>query len=201
VSSAARLLFVLCLALTALLATRAARADDPGDGLPIVASGREAEIQALVAPYALQKNELQPGWHLENIAIDATAIRFVAQGPGAATATLRLDHPDRAPSAERTASFALHRETSAGGGGDAPAPSVLDPLVVAIRKNDTGHFWPPPRPIAPGQGKGAEVGSRRADTRPPRWELTLRRKLLLGGLVASLLFLLVDRLRSRARAA
>lgn len=198
--SAARLLLALCLAITALLVAPAARADDPRDALPIVASGREAEIQALVAPYALQK-ELQPGWILANIAIDATAIRFVAQGPGAATATLRLDHPDRTPSAERTPSFALHRETSSGGVGDPPPESVLEPLVVAIRRNDTGHFWPAPRPIPAGQGKASDVGSRQVDTRPSRWELTLRRKLLLGGLGAALLWLLVDRARSRASAA
>jgi hypothetical protein len=192
---AARVLLAVALAFVVLLVPARARAEDPGDGLPIVTSGREAEIQSLAAPYALQK-AIAPGWTFADIAISATTIRFIARGPGSATATLRLEHPDRAPSGERTASFALHRETSAGGAGEPPSPGVLDPLAVAVRANDTGRFWPAPRPIAPGRGQAGGAGSRKVVEVSPRWELTLRRKLLIGGLVASLLLLLVSRLRA-----
>ncbi|MEP7125170.1 MAG: hypothetical protein ABJE95_29840 [Byssovorax sp.] len=198
--AAQRLFVAFCLALLAWLPARAARADDPGDGLPIVASGREAEIQALVAPLAMGK-EIGPGWSLSDITIGATAIRFVARGPGGATATLRLENPERAPSPERTGSFSLHRETSAGSAGGLPPQSVLDPLAAAVRTNDTGHFWPAPRPIAPGPHNVAPRSSRQAETPPARWEPTLRRKLLLAGLGAALLYLVIDRLRARRPAA
>lgn len=201
--AARRLLLALAFALAALLLPASARAGDPGDGLPIVASGREADIQALAAPFALQK-ELSPGWIFSGISISATAIRFVLKGPGAATATLRLEHPDRAPSPERTASFALHRESSAGGPGEAPALTILDPLALAVKHNDGGHFWPAPRPVAQGQGKAgngdAAPASLKMEEASTRWELTLRRKVLLGGLAAALLFLLADRLRPRRAA-
>jgi len=199
---ARRIVVALGLALVALLLASPARAGDPGDGLPIVESGREALIQGLAAPHLLQK-ELGPGWTFASIAISATTIRFVVKGPGAATATLRLEHPDRAPSKERTASFALHREVHAEGGAEPPALTVLDPLVVAVSHNDTGHFWPAARPIAPPGDRPADAGtgqgSLKVEEKSTRWELTLKRKLLLGGLGAALLLLLVDRLRLRRR--
>ena len=128
----------------------------------------------------------------------------MVKGPGAATATLSLEHPDRAPSPERTASFALHRESSAGGPGEAPPLTILDPLALAVKHNDGGHFWPAPRPVAQGQGKTANgdaaPASLKVEEGSTRWELTLRRKVLLGGLAAALLFLLsnfLERLRAK----
>ncbi|MEO7330199.1 MAG: hypothetical protein ABI193_16610, partial [Minicystis sp.] len=195
--------FVALFALFALvLLASPARAGGPGDGFPIVQSGREADIRALVVPHALLK-EVRPGWTLAGIAIGATTIRFVVKGPGETTATLRLEHPDRAPSKERSASFALHRESHAEAGVEPPPLDVLDSLVLAILHNDKGNFWPAAKPIAPAENKpagaGTGQGSLKVEERSARWELTLRRKLLLGGLGAALILLLVDRLRLRAK--
>lgn len=203
VAAAARFALTLGLSLALLLVPSFARAGEAGDGMPIVASGREADIQALAAPNALSK-EISPGWTFADIAISATAIRFIARGPGAATATLRLEYPERAPSPERTASFALHRETSAGGAGEAPPQTILDPLALAVLTNDKGHFWPAAKPVDLAQGKpgdtASSVGSRRGEVTETRWVLTLRRKLLIGGLAASLLLLFADRLRKKPAA-
>lgn len=197
-----RLLAALCLLLAALVASPSF-AGEPSDGFPIIAGGREAEIRALIAPHAMDR-EIAPGATLASIAISATTIRFLVKGPSGATATLRLEHPGRAPSAERTASFALHREIAPAQAGAGLSAATLDPLASALRDNDKGAFWPEARPVdrtEPARSlPGSAPGTLKVEERSTRWELTLRRKLLLAGLVASLVVVLGDRLRRRPAA-
>ncbi|MFO0759299.1 MAG: hypothetical protein U0359_22595 [Byssovorax sp.] len=190
----------LALLLAASLPARRAAAEPEGP-LPIIESGRDAEIRALTAPLTLD-HEVSPGWTLAGISITPTAILFLERGPGAATATLRLEHPDRAPSPEHTASFALHREAKPGPDGKIPALTTLDPLATAVRENDHGTFWRSAPRIAPAPASTAAVPGTSSLTvveQPLRWEVTGKRKALLGGLGASLLLLGGDALLRRRK--
>lgn len=135
----------LCLPLVIAFAKPAQAAPEPppkkGDGLPVIAGGREADILKLVEPYRLG-SVVAPGWQLDSVPISETAIRYVLVGPERKQATLRLELPDRSPSSERTPSFAVHRELPSD-----VAPSLLDTLVAAVKQHDDGKFWPDAPPV------------------------------------------------------
>lgn len=131
-----------------------AQAPPPGDGMPVIAAGRESEVLALIAPWKLG-DEIVPGWTLAGGSIEATRVRFLLRHRDGDSRALLLEYPGRAPrAAETTRSFAVVREP--------PAAAPLDPdptavLVAVIRKNDTEQFWPPP-----------PTPQRRDQHRPPR---------------------------------
>lgn len=182
-----------------------ARAEPPhkkGDGLPVIAAGREADIMKLVEPYHLG-SVVAPGWQLDTVPISETAARFVLVGPERKIAALRLELPDRSPSPERTPSFAVHRELPSG-----VEPNLLDPLVAAVKQHDDGKFWPDAPPVdhtgedlsPDNQGQpGANALGGSSKLAALLHSRTVRTGLLAGLLVLVLAWLLIER-RKSARA-
>jgi hypothetical protein len=114
--------------------------------IPVIEPGREPEIVALFAPYALGE-DVTPGLRLMWIKVEPTHIRAIVEDAGGPVATLRLDHTSRAPKdgriGERSESFVLS--------GEPPGHPVLERLAGAVRGNDRGGFWRVDAPVGPGQ--------------------------------------------------
>lgn len=172
-----------------------------GDGLPVIAAGREADILKLIEPYKLG-SVVAPGWQLDTVPISETTIRYVLVGPEHKFAALRLELPERSPSPERTPSFAVHRELPTG-----VAPSLLDPLVAVVKQHDDGKFWPAAPPSDPvgddvgSAGTNAGASAQGSSQQPSKLAALLHSKagragLLGGALVLVLAWLLLERRRS-----
>ncbi len=118
---------------------------------PMIREGREAEVQGLVAPYALD-DVIHPGVRLDGIAIGDGRIRFslvTDDGPGCALAL--LPHPVGPKASGPTpAAQSFHFETE---GAQGPCAVALDRLQSRIAANDPGEFWDvAPDPVrAPGE--------------------------------------------------
>ncbi len=189
------------LAVLVLALGGAARAQVPSDGLPVITEHRESEILALFKPYDLGK-EIAPGWHLEDIGIDATKIKIKLEGPNKAAAGARLELPRRTPSTETTPSFSVIRDPGAPPDG----AKALDALIDAVRKNDNGKFWPATAPIPrfdDGSGAGnattnpnPAAGTGNNDSAAPA-PSRLGRRLILGGTLLVILGILFLGRRNR----
>ncbi|HMR05883.1 MAG TPA: hypothetical protein PKA88_08895 [Polyangiaceae bacterium] len=137
-----------CAAL-ALLAQRALAA------APVIAAGREKEVMALFAPFALGA-AVTPEMKLWNVRVAPEHI--TVELTGAATATLRLEHPERSQSSERSKSFAFQRDAAAASGAGKIA---ADALVASVRGNDAGDFWddaPEPAPMTEAPQAASQQG-------------------------------------------
>ncbi len=167
-----RAALVLLVALALLLVAPGSRADQP-----VIEEAREKDVLGLFAPYTLGA-EVSPGWRLWNVAIQPTRIVVVLKGPTEQPAELVLVHPNEAPDAERTPSFAA----LAPAGDDPQVQGARDALLAAVRRNDDGKFWRAVRPLPMPEGQ-----------RPARWSLrallSFDGVLLLAGLVAIVLVL------------
>ena len=102
--------------------------------VPVIEPGREAQVLALFAPYALG-TDVQPGVRFSGISIDRSSITATVTSSDG-TAQLVLLHP-RSPNApsRRTVSFALRVQ----GNGDPRAAAGL--LADAVSQNDQTPFW------------------------------------------------------------
>lgn len=150
-------------------AIRAEGAPRPGDGMPVIAAGREADIVALIRPWRLGQ-EIVPGWILDGAQINQTDVVFRFTHASAAARTLTLAFPGRVPAAtEHSASFALIRHP---GDGPHPDPDPLDAFAATVKANDAGSFWPASGPSDPVASTRSADGS---DLRPAREPLDWRR--------------------------
>ena len=113
-------------------------------GEPIIEPGREQEVLALFAPYALGK-EVTPGWRLWGVNINRSNIKVSVRGPEDRDVGFLLDHPDREQKPDaRSKSFAISLSEPARAG---PAKGPIDALVAAVQKNDNGRFWRIAKPL------------------------------------------------------
>jgi len=107
-----------------------------GAARPVIAGGREGEIEALFAPHRLG-DELAGGWTLHSVQIEVSTIHVWISGPERRFAHLTLDHPEHAPpTSRRLGGFALTSVTEPRGS----EPAVLA-VVTALERNDTRGFW------------------------------------------------------------
>jgi hypothetical protein len=102
---------------------------------PVIAAGREAEVMALFAPFALGA-ALTPEMKLWNVRVEAEHISV--EMTGSVTASFRLEHPERSSGTERSDSFVIVRDAAAASGAGKRA---ADMLVARVRANDAGDFW------------------------------------------------------------
>lgn len=179
---------------------------DP-DPFPHIPPGRERQVVKLLAPFA-PGAPLAESWSIGDVALAGDAIRIALTGPAGATATLRLEHPGRAPAAPwSTASFAATLESPAPS--DPALSAATAALVAAITANDAGAFWPPvaprpppppdPTPLAPPEPPPS-TGAIPATPPPPLTLESLATDGLLLGLLALALLLAVTARALRATA-
>lgn len=102
------------------------------DDIHVIETGREADVLALLSPFALGSDV--EGWSVENVSIEATSID-VTLVQAEESAHLILVHVSEDDVLTRSTSFGFRRTESPGAG---PA---TDTLVEAITRNDDGTFW------------------------------------------------------------
>ncbi|MFO7561469.1 MAG: DUF6541 family protein [Enhygromyxa sp.] len=123
--------WALAFAFVMLLIPRVAEASRP-----VITPDREAEIIALVEPYALG-DELAPGWTLHSFAIAEATIRIWVAGPEGSYAELTLDHPDHGGIGARSiGSFAVAEVQRPPG-----SEAAIATLCATLERNDDGSFW------------------------------------------------------------
>ncbi len=124
--------WVLAVVLCALGVTSAAQAQEPSIG-----PGQERNVLALFAPHTLGA-EVARGFALWGVSIERTRVVVTLRASGGRDVTVTLLHPDFGQGAvARTRSFAVLRSGAAGLDADA----AFRALLIALTRNDRGHFW------------------------------------------------------------
>lgn len=105
--------------------------------VPIIEAGRERDVRALFAPHRAGEALGAPhgAWRITDVAIRDDAIEAGLEGPGGASALLRLRSRRCESSAVTTASFAAWLV------GDGSAGPAAESLLDAVRLNDRRAFY------------------------------------------------------------
>ena len=148
---------------------------------PVVESGREADVIALLEPHAVGAPVAQTKWRLDEISIDQAEIELVLVSSGGRAHLILTPAVCDLEAAERTGSFAIERGHSPE---QTSVVAAFEALIAAIAEHDDNSFYkirmsPPPeiREDAPGP--------------PPAWRtLALTGVLVWAGLLGLLIGLI-----------
>lgn len=154
-------LFLLLLYSSAAGAAPAGSPDLPSPATAtqwVIPAGQEALVAAMVAPGP----DFAAGWSLRNAAIERNTIVCQYAAADAPPATVRLIHPDQAPSAAtKSVRFALVAD---------PAAAVLiQPLLRQLRQRESAFVWQAPgaKPQSDSPSKSQSGSPSKPQSGPP----------------------------------